>query len=111
LVTADGTTLPQRAIAVGFDAMGRAALTLAAPRQRADGTIELRYGLARQSAIDLAAYDLRGRRVASIVSGDAAAGSYLRSWRAPMARGAYVLRLEAAGARVSRKLVLLRRQE
>jgi len=114
LEEADGTVQPQRAIAVRVEAAVGAGVALAPPVERNDGTIELRYTLAESGAHELGVYDVQGRRVALLASGDAIAGSHVRFWSpaasgTPLVRGVYFVRLTSSGASASRKLLVLER--
>jgi hypothetical protein len=69
----------------------------------------LRFALPAAGRARLAIHDVRGRRVALLVDGELDAGWHARDWRADgLPSGVYLARLEAGGAVLSRKLVLLR---
>ena len=78
---------------------------------RADGGIEIRYRIAAPGPMDLAVFDVRGRRLASLVRGHGVPGSYVRIWDATdprgglVARSVYFVRLETGGVSTTRKLV------
>ena len=69
----------------------------------------IRYALPERSEIDLAIFDLQGRRVATLVSAVAEAGSRVDTWNgtnqsgSPVTPGAYFVRLGARG--LSGKLI------
>ena len=91
------------------------AIRLAAPvPSPARGAARIRFELARAGRATLSVLDLEGRRVATIRDGWATAGAHECVWsgrdeagRAASA-GVYLVRLEADGARLARKLVWLR---
>ena len=72
------------------------------------------FDLPRSLAVDLAIYDVRGRRVATLVAGTLPAGSHSAVWRGrddtgrDLASGVYFCRLMAADRSFTRKLTLLR---
>jgi hypothetical protein len=74
----------------------------------------VRFSLARASRVRLAAFDLRGRRVATLLDAPRPAGVHRVTWTGtddagrPLASGVYVLRLLADGLADTRKAVLLR---
>lgn len=88
-------------------------LALAAPFPNpASGPFTVRFALPVAGAANLALYDVAGARVATLADGEFAAGEQHVTWnglgatgRRPAA-GLYWLRLEAAGERVSRMVVL-----
>jgi flagellar hook assembly protein FlgD len=88
-------------------------LHCATPNPAAPGTT-LRFDLPRRGPVDLAVYDVRGRRVRTLFRGIQDAGPHARSWdgRAEAgtacAAGVYFVRLTTADATLARKLVLLR---
>ena len=75
---------------------------------------ELEFVLAEASAVDLAIYDLAGRRVAGLVHERRPAGRHAATWDGRDARGrqaasgVYLARLMAAGQLTETKLVLLK---
>lgn len=72
----------------------------------------IRYTLARASRVRLAVYDLRGRRVSTLVEGYRGPGDHEVAWRAVDAQGAalpsgiYLCRLDAEGTSASTKVVV-----
>jgi hypothetical protein len=57
------------------------------------------FELAKAGSVDLALYDLQGRRVLPILEGERAAGSYVMSFpTSVLAPGVYVVRLNVGGA-------------
>lgn len=100
--------------AVGPEA-GAASLTLhaAVPNPTSSSTL-LRFSLARASRAELSVYDVRGRRVRTLVERDLAAGPHEARWdgrdgdgRAQGA-GIYFYRLSTPEGAVTRRLTLLR---
>jgi flagellar hook assembly protein FlgD len=64
--------------------------------------------------VELAVYDLAGRRVRNLASGRIPGGLHARTWDGrnedgrPVATGVYFYRLKAAETSLTRKVVLLR---
>lgn len=77
----------------------------AAPREKGWGVVS--FSLRSEAQVRLELYDVTGRRVASIFSGALPAGSHAFSFRAPRT-GVYFVRLSVDGARLTRKVLLLR---
>lgn len=75
---------------------------------------EIRYELPRDGSVDLAVYDISGRRVRTLVRKGEKSGPHRVFWAGetdsgrPAASGVYFLRLEQAGRTETRKLVLIR---
>jgi hypothetical protein len=73
----------------------------------------LAFSLGTDTAIDLAVYDVAGRRVATLLSGTMTAGDHHLAWNGTdsngrrVAPGVYVYRLETPEANLSRKMVML----
>lgn len=74
----------------------------------------LRYGLPRETRVDLAIYDATGRRVRALLSVVEPAGEYAAKWDLrddaghPVGAGLYFVRLSAEGRTLSRRMVTLR---
>ena len=72
------------------------------------------YVLERTGSVDLSVYDLRGRRVRSLVSGDRTAGPAAAIWDGrdelgkTVAAGTYFYRLEVGGQTETRRMVVVR---
>ncbi len=70
------------------------------------------FELPRESAVELSAYDVAGRRVATLASGTWQAGRHAVRWApqgttgARLASGVYLLRLEAAGVQMVQRVVV-----
>ena len=79
----------------------------------APGSTRFRIGLPETGGVELAIYDVTGRRVATLAHGTLAAGWYDREWsrnddgRAPSS-GVYFARLLAGGRLLSSRVVMLR---
>ncbi len=77
-------------------------------------TATIGYALPADGPVHLAVYDVRGRRVKVLASGEHEAGSYTTTWQGRNERGVevgsgvYFLRLEAAGEVSTRKMVLVK---
>ncbi|MFN8179314.1 MAG: DUF2961 domain-containing protein [bacterium] len=72
-------------------------------------TTVMRFSLPKEAAVALDLLDVRGRKVRSILEGRQAAGTHALRWsRGVLPNGVYFLRLRAAGAVETRKLVLVR---
>lgn len=113
LVRRDGASRTSRPIGVVTSAAA-AELDLRIAHPPGDaGPVEIRYRLAHaQADVRLGVYDIRGRLVRHLDTGPRHAGEWTRSWDRldgsgrPVARGVYVLQLEAADVMISRKVVL-----
>jgi choice-of-anchor B domain-containing protein len=72
----------------------------------------IRFNLATSGRAELSVFDLRGRRVTTLVAENLAAGQHARSWDGTdkrgqtVASGVYFVALDAAGVRSTRKLLL-----
>ncbi len=72
------------------------------------------YGLERAGRVDLGVYDLSGRRVRSLVSGEAGGGDHQVAWDGTdesgraVSSGTYFLRLQAEGVLKTKKINLIR---
>jgi subtilisin-like proprotein convertase family protein len=74
----------------------------------------IRYELPRAGRVDLAVFDLSGRRITTLVAGQQPAGRHRVTWLGqgsdsrPVASGVYVYRLRAGGQTLTRKMTLLK---
>lgn len=74
----------------------------------------IHYGVAESGPVELAIYDLAGRRVKSLVSGPIAAGDHEASWDgrdeagSRVASGVYLCRLETGSFVETRRMILLK---
>ncbi len=74
----------------------------------------VRYDLPAPSTVDLAVYDLAGRRVATLFSGAQDAGAYLARWNvrdqsnALVPNGTYLVKLQASSVSLTTPVVVLR---
>ncbi|RMI20262.1 MAG: T9SS C-terminal target domain-containing protein [Calditrichaeota bacterium] len=77
-------------------------------------TTKVKFGIRRGEQVMLAIYDLRGKRVKTLVNRRLAPGDYEAQWNGtdetgrPVASGVYVYRLEVGSAAQARKMVLMR---
>ncbi len=72
-------------------------------------TTTISFALPSRSFVSLKVFDILGREVSTIVSGELQAGSYTRQWNAStFASGVYFYRLQAGSFVQTRELVLLR---
>ncbi len=109
------TDPPRMQTAVREVASGRAAnrLALHSVRSPFRGAGVLAYSLPRPARIELGVYDLGGRRVATLCSGEQPAGTHTAQWNGAddagraVAQGVYFYRLEADGQTVVQKTVKL----
>jgi len=87
-----------------------AALSLSDPYPNpAVDSLTVSYTLATDGAINLSVYDLSGRLVETLISGNQTAGRHSLSWNASgVATGAYLIRLEAAGSMLTKRAVISR---
>ena len=96
---------------VGGGSGGAVALAAAPNPLRARTT--LTYSLPAPGRVRLAIYDLGGRRVATLADGVEPAGTHVREWSARgaggtrVAPGVYLARLDAAGVRRTRAVVVI----
>jgi hypothetical protein len=74
----------------------------------------LRFGITREQAVDLAIYDLRGRRVARLLAGVLAAGEHRVTWLGQddggrdVASGVYFVKFAGEEMQQTQKILLLR---
>jgi hypothetical protein len=67
------------------------------------------FDLPSRSHVSLKVFDLLGKEVSNIVSGELGAGHYSRQWNAAgMPSGAYFYRLQAGSINETKKLILLK---
>ena len=72
-------------------------------------TTTISFALPSRSLVTLKVFDLLGREVATIVSGEMSAGNYSKQWNASkFASGVYFYRLEAGSYTETKKLLLLK---
>lgn len=75
---------------------------------------QISFGLPRAAEVDLAVYDLRGRRVATLVNRTLTAGRHTATWRGTddtgrqVSSGIYFYRLRAGSERLTGKMMLLK---
>jgi len=94
---------------------GEADLALAPPvPSPSHGRASISYRLPAGGAVDLVVSDLSGRRIATVSSGAQVAGDHTVEWNGLTSRGAaapaglYFVQLDAAGRRISQRLVVIR---
>lgn len=86
----------------------------AEPNVLRDGRTTLRYALPEVLHVDLAIYDVSGRRVRTLVHENRAAGSHVIGWNARndhgqfLSSGVYFYRIDAGGRSQAGRLVLLK---
>jgi len=74
-----------------------------------DAVTRLTYGLPAAGKIHLSIYDLNGREIATLFSGDQAAGMHSASWNAEgVPSGVYFCRLSTPTQSFSQKVVLVK---
>lgn len=100
---------------LGVDGPAPAALAFAAPRPNpARGDMTLRWTLSRSGPVRLGVYDAAGRRVALLREGEMAAGEHSASFALrdeagrELASGLYLVRLEAEGRTLTRRIAAVR---
>ena len=115
LVSADGTLTAAGPIRVVVGDMAGLRTALATPAVSGSGPVEIRFSLGRASgAARLDVFDISGRLVRSLAQGMSRPGQYLRTWDrrddrgADVARGVYLIRLQAGSTTDAKKLVLVR---
>jgi flagellar hook assembly protein FlgD len=73
-----------------------------------------RFAVERAGGVAVTVHDVTGREVAVLARGEFPAGEFTRTWDGrdgqgrPVGSGTYFLRMEAAGYRASRKMVLIK---
>lgn len=89
---------------------GHDLLGLAIAPNPATGPLTVSFALGRAAAARVAVYDLAGRRVAELAAGAFGSGPHEVSWLPGrgVPSGVYYVRLEAAGAAVTRRAVIVR---
>lgn len=86
---------------------GGGARLLAPTPNPAHGPRTIRFQLERPGAVELAVYDISGRRVALLKEGVLPAGGHELSWNATgVAAGLYILELRAGGEPLRQKLIV-----
>jgi aminopeptidase N len=105
----DGSTVEFVTDSVPWRAPGEP-LALAAPWPcPARGAVNLEFSLPDAAEIELAVYDLAGRRVALLADGPVSAGRHQLTWETDGApAGVYLVRLNTPGAALTRRVVLER---
>lgn len=84
-------------------------LTLAAFPNPATDTVTIRCDLPEDGRVELAVFDLAGRRVATLAEGEVAAGRHEAVWDcADVKPGVYLCRLETTGGNSTERLVVTR---
>jgi hypothetical protein len=83
------------------------ALHTAWPQPVRDHT-SVRFDLPRAARVRLAAFDVRGRKIETLLDGDRPAGRHVLPWAPRLPNGIYYLRMDADGVRRDQKVVLLR---
>ncbi len=97
----------------GLDRPHALALAPPFPNPTSAGTIA-RFSLTREGPVDLAVYDVTGRRVRTLLTGRRPAGTQEITWDGrndsgrPTVGGVYFIRLQAEGVAASRKIVRAR---
>ncbi|MBI5836475.1 MAG: IPT/TIG domain-containing protein [Candidatus Eisenbacteria bacterium] len=91
------------------------ALALEAPRPNPSrGEVDLSFGLTRSGRVELAVYSVSGARVRQLVSEDREPGAHTTHWDGrgdlgqPLASGVYLVRMEAEGRLLNRRIVLMK---
>ncbi len=101
------TTVPGTGVAEPTRRLTPDALRLTLDRNPVRGTAQVRFGLRQASSVKLEAYDRTGRKLATLASGFASAGSHSATWDTRnVPAGIYFLRLTAAGGQRSLKAVV-----
>jgi PKD repeat protein len=75
----------------------------------ASGVVLVDYELAQDSSVDLAVFDVTGRRLAVLVKSQQAQGAHTLSWDAKgIARGVYYVRISTPTGNLTKRVVLVR---
>ncbi len=89
-------------------APARASLSQNSPNPFNPST-SIRFELTEAGSIELAVYDLSGRKIAVLADGPHAAGGHMIGWKPDrLASGVYLIRLVAGETRLERSMVLLK---
>ncbi len=97
----------------GSSARPELALELSGSNPSRDGSARLRFALPERSAVELAVYDISGRRIAKLMSGTCAAGEHEAAWRLsddggrPVASGVYLASLRVGARQLTRRVVVV----
>jgi len=85
-------------------------LTLSDPYPNpASSALTVSYELAVEGAVSMSVYDLSGRLVETLISGEQTAGQHSVNWdSSTSATGVYLIRLEAAGEAITKRAVISR---
>jgi hypothetical protein len=75
--------------------------------------VRITFHLARPGPVDAAVWDLRGRRIATLLAAETAAGEHQLTWRGegpdgPAPAGTYLVSVATPDRRVTRKIALVR---
>ncbi len=97
----------------GASGAGREAIQLSAAPSPATGVVTVRYLLPASGRVAIAAFDVTGKWVATLLDGDLPAGPGTVSWsvrngQAPVPAGQYFLRLTQGGRRAQARVTLAR---
>jgi hypothetical protein len=110
-----GSVLKYTSLLASVGPAAEPSIELSAPSPNPSrGASEVSYALPRAGEVEVAVFDLSGRRVRTLVSARLVAGPHVATWdgrdeRAALApSGAYVVRLVSGGVSASRKLVRVR---
>jgi len=104
-VVTSGATWPTRPL----DVTARAVELDTPSLNSSVGAASASYSLSREAPVDLAIFDLAGRRVRTLLRGDQPAGRHVFKWNSEsMSPGVYSLRLRAGDETHSRKIVVVK---
>jgi hypothetical protein len=107
-----GDSLSGRAAAAGFERGGPLAAASAEPLSCRPNPVSyaatITFKVEAPCRVNLAIYDISGRRVATLADGPYAAGEHSASWQADVPAGVYVYRLRAGDDVAVKKLVVAR---
>jgi hypothetical protein len=70
-------------------------------------TPRISFVLPKDEKVELAVFDVSGRRVADIVKGGLPAGTYQKDWKAPNGSGMYFVRLRVGNQTYTKSAVVL----
>jgi len=92
----------------------RATVSLSPPHPNPfNPALQIEFALTRTGPVEVAVWDLRGRRVATLLAHELPAGDHRIAWdgegsRGPAAAGTYIVTVSSEDARVARKVSLVR---
>ncbi len=109
-IKADGTTVSYGPVEVSYHPTGELALGLDEPYPNpASGKVNFAITLPEAQVVTMGIFDLAGRRVATVHTGELTAGRHTLSWDADGAStGVYIVRMEAGEDTLTQRFIIAR---